>query len=465
MLKFCFCETIIAQYFLFVYDNRQYFLKTNKKVKECFSLSCSCFIAIYMIKYLVSYRTRKRGVAVRVAIIGGGAAGLICAASLAVNKNTDVTVFEKNDRVGKKLLSTGNGRCNMTNINATPMDYFGAAEFVSSAFESFSPKSVVEYFEKIGLFSRSDSEGRVYPLSNQAAGVLDALRFECERLKVKFVCCCEITEVKRRREGFVLNGEYCFDRVVFACGGPAGVREYNSFALLSSLGHSVKKTAPSLVRLMTDDPMTKQLKGIRAVVSMSLYSDENRVATESGELLFSDFSLSGIISMQLSSYVSRLKLSGKKRFRVSVDFVPDVSKKRFFELLSSLAAREKIKSENLLSGFMPRKLGACLLKKVGLSPETEASSLSAAQIEKIAEVCKNCKITVTGVGSLSQAQVTIGGVNTDEFDFETLESKIVRGVYCCGEMLDVDGKCGGYNLQWAFSSGLLCAESIVLGCK
>ena len=401
----------------------------------------------------------------RVGIIGGGAAGLICACSLAKNKKIDVTVFEKNERVGKKLLSTGNGRCNLTNLTATAKDYYGSGEFVSPAFEKYPPKSNIAFFENLGLFTRADSEGRVYPMSNQASSVLDALRFECERLGVRFLCSCDIKNVKPRNNKYVLNNEYTFEKLVFACGGQAAVKDYSSFSLLSALGHTVTKTAPSLVRLVTDDKMTKQLKGIRAIVSMTLFSAYKKIMTERGELLFSDFSLSGIISMQLSSYISHLKLRSKKGFRVSVDFVPDISFEEFKDHLFSFSKREGIKAENLLSGFMPKKIGICLLKKADISPEVQINSITKKQLLLLAEFCKNCEFKITDIGSFSQAQVTVGGAKKGEFNPKTLESKKHKGVYCCGEMLDVDGKCGGYNLQWAFSSGRLCAQSIISECE
>lgn len=401
----------------------------------------------------------------RVGIIGGGAAGLICACSLAKNKKIDVTVFEKNERVGKKLLSTGNGRCNLTNLSATANDYYASGEFVAPAFEKYPPKSNIAFFESLGLFTRADSEGRVYPMSNQASSVLDALRFECERLGVRFLCSCDIKNVKVNNKKYVLNNGYTFEKLVFACGGKAAVKEYSSFSLLSVFGHTVTKTAPSLVRLITDDRIIKQLKGIRAVVSMTLFSGNRKIVTERGEMLFSDFSLSGIISMQLSSYISHLKQQGKNNFSVSVDFVPDISESEYTALLFKLSKRSAVKAENLLSGFMPKKIGICLLKKVGISPEEEIKKVPKNQLALLSDLCKNCVFKITDVGSFSQAQVMVGGVKKNEFNENTLESKKQKGVYCCGEMLDVDGKCGGYNLQWAFSSGRLVAESIISECE
>lgn len=397
----------------------------------------------------------------RVAVIGGGAAGLACACCLSKSKKINVTVFEKNDRVGKKLLSTGNGRCNLTNLSASPRDYFEAADFVSFALKKYSPKSNIAFFESLGLFSKADSEGRVYPLSNQAAGVLDALRFECERLGVRFACSCEVKRVQKKGGVFLIDNAERFDRVVFSCGSKSAVKNFGSYELLSSFGHTVTKTAPALVRLVTDEKMTNQLKGIRACVSMALRCGGKRVACSFGELQFAESSLSGIVSMELSSFVSRLSLGGKKDFSVDVDFVPTFSFDELLGALTDLSKRDLLKSENLLSGFMPKKVGICLLKRAGVSPETAMSSLSQKQLREIAAICKKCSFKITGVGSFSQSQVTVGGIKREEFNPKTLESKKCRGLYCCGEMLDVDGRCGGYNLQWAFSSARFCAESIL----
>lgn len=410
---------------------------------------------------VLGYIKKKEGVFLRVAIIGGGASGLACACVLAKSKNIDVTVFEKNERVGKKLLSTGNGRCNLTNLSAAPNDYFEAADFVSFALEKYPPKSNLAFFETLGLFSKADSEGRVYPLSNQASSVLDALRFECERLGVRFVCSCEVKKARKKGGAFLINDAESFERVVFACGSRSAVKDFGSYSLLSSFGHTVTKTAPALVRLTTDDKAANSLKGIRASASMVLRAGGKKVACSSGELQFAEGSLSGIVSMELSSFVSRLSLAGERDFSVDTDFASSFSFDELFGVLLELSRRSGLKSENLLSGLMPKKLGVCLLKRAGISPESAMNALSQKQLREITAVCKKCSFKITGVGSFSQSQVTVGGIKRGEFDPKTLESKKCRGLYCCGEMLDVDGKCGGYNLQWAFSGARLCAESII----
>ncbi|MGN1419048.1 MAG: NAD(P)/FAD-dependent oxidoreductase [Acutalibacteraceae bacterium] len=406
----------------------------------------------------------------KTAIIGGGASGLACAVSIMKRAkenglNCDVTVFEKNSRVGKKLLSTGNGKCNLTNINACADDYFDAKEFVMPAFEKFPPESNIDFFASLGIFTRTDSQGRVYPLSNQASGVLDALRFACERLGVKISCDCDIKSIKRTQNGFIVHEEK-FDNIVIAAGSPSAVKTYNSYNLLSSLGHKIIGVSPSLVKLSTPQPETKQLKGIRAVCRLNLFIDGEFVHSEYGELLFSDFILSGIAAMQLSSYVSRHFQKSKSNPVVCVDFVPDYDFSTLLNLLFEVCNNCKPTStENFLSGFMPKRIGIVILKKSHIDPSLPMNEISSKQLKTAASLCKKYPFEINATKSFADSQVTVGGADRKMFDSKTMMSRMVPDLYCCGEILDVDGPCGGYNLQWAWSSARLCAESIVTGEK
>lgn len=403
------------------------------------------------------------------AIIGGGASGLVCAVE-AVNtakklkRNISVTVFEKNDRVGKKILATGNGRCNMTNLDCRKDFYFGSPDFAEFALKKFSPENNIEFFKSLGLFTRIDSEGRVYPLSNQASSVLDALRFACERNGVNFQCGEAVTEIQKKSNGYIINGKEKFDKIVFACGGKAAVKDFNGYDLAESLSLSCTKTAPSLVRLTTPSKITKQLKGIRAAVELTLIIDSNKVAYERGELLFGDFSLSGIAAMQLSAFVSRHFLKSKTKPLVYVDFVPDFEYSDLVKSIESVCKNcAKSPCENLLSGFMPKKIGTIILKEAEISTDIPMGKLTAQNIKRLALLCKKYVFEIDGTKGFSDAQVTSGGIITKQFNKETLESKKHKGLFCCGEMLDVDGLCGGYNLQWAWSSGRLCGKSLAVG--
>lgn len=401
----------------------------------------------------------------KIAIIGGGASGLACAVELLRRTNGNnvcVTVFEQNDRVGKKLLSTGNGRCNMTNIHANPDSYGERVKnFVEPTMSLFDSQSTIDFFADSGLFTRIDSEGRVYPLSNQASGVLDSLRLECEKLGVDFKCSTAITSIKKQNGKFQINHSQNFDCVVLASGGKAAVKQYNAFALLASLGHSVTATAPSLVKLVTPSPYVKQLRGIRANVELTLIIDGKKVTSEKGELLFGDGCLSGICAMQLSPYINRHFLKSKSFPVVSVDFVPEFDYLKLSETLKKICRNNvRIKNENLLSGFLPKMIGVVILKHVGISPDGTTEKLTDKQIKELSSLCKNFRFEISATKGFADAQVMLGGATNDEFDPNTLESRKCKHFYCCGEVLDVDGPCGGFNLQWAFSSGRMCAKSI-----
>ena len=399
----------------------------------------------------------------KIAILGGGAAGLCCACALAqtANGRAQVTVFEQNDRVGKKLLTTGNGRCNLTNLAAKPDAYPAAVrDFAAPALTRFPPESTVSFFERLSLFTFADDAGRVYPLSNQAAGVLDALRLEAARLGVVYVCESPVTALQPTQNGFVVNDKR-FDAVVLALGGKAAVRDYPGETLLRQLGLSLTKTAPGLCKLQSADPMLRALKGLRARAALTLLLDGEEIITEQGELQFADGALSGIALMNLSSVYARAAMAKKVQAAVAVDFVPTLSSDALRDVLTDIVRRgQREKCEDLLSGLLIKKLGVALLKRAGLRPDAPTKTLTQSQIDDLCKVCKHCIFSVTGSGSFRDAQVTVGGLSQQGFDPATLESRRYENLYACGEALDVDGPCGGFNLQWAFASARLCAAAI-----
>jgi predicted Rossmann fold flavoprotein len=396
------------------------------------------------------------------AIIGGGAAGLCCACELLhlAQGRTQVTLFEQKDRVGKKLLMTGNGRCNLTNRGANAQAYPAAVRtFAAPALERFGPESTLQFFRRLSLLTRADGEGRVYPLSNQAAGVLDALRLEALRLGADLRCGTAVTALKPTKTGFLVNGE-AFDCVVLAPGGKAAVRDFSD-SLLRELSLPLTKTAPGLVKLITSDPMPRALKGVRARARLTLLLDGKAAAEETGELQFADGALSGIAAMNLSSVYARAGLHGRQEAHIAADFVPEQSADALKKLLQTVAETgQREQCEDLLSGLLAKKLGVALLKRAGIRPDLPTRSLTGAQLDALCEQCKRCRFPVTGTGSFADAQVTVGGLSQDGFNAATLESRQYPGLFACGEVLDVDGPCGGFNLQWAFASARLCAASV-----
>ncbi len=403
----------------------------------------------------------------KIAVIGGGASGLACAVSAAKKAaesrvNAEVTIYEAKDRVGKKILATGNGRCNMLNAFATADDYSSPA-FVRAVLDRYSSDYTRRFFEDMGLYTRQDEEGRVYPLSNQATSVLDVLRMECAMLGVKTVCESEITSVRKQGKGFILSDGKVYDKVVLACGGKASAKNFGGYELLKGLGITVTKLQPALTKLtVKDNTYTKQLKGIRHKASLSLYTDSKKTAEENGELLFADYGLSGIAVMQLSSVVARHIKKSKSMPVVRCDFVPDMTFGELKGKIQRLTIHNKnIKAESLLTGFMPKKLGEVVCKSVGVPPTKIAGEISDNDIKNIASASKNFAFEISGLRPFDDAQVTSGGADLREFDSYTLEAKKVKGLYCCGELLDIDGPCGGYNLLWAFASGIAVGENLI----
>lgn len=403
----------------------------------------------------------------RVAVIGGGASGM-CAAIELMNNVTDktdveVTVLEKMTRVGKKLLVTGNGRCNITNMNSARSGYRGDTDFAKTALSRFTPESNIEFFNSLGLYTRTEEDGRVYPLSNQASSVLDALRFECERLGVKFVCDYRAVHIKESVTAFsrkiVINNRDRFDYVIVASGGKAAKihgTDGDSYDLLKMLGHTVTPIAPALVSLNCSD-FTKSLKGIRSVCGVELIIDEKPEYKNFGEVQFTDYGLSGIPIMQLSRFVS---MSPSNNIQIYLDLTPDFSKEKLHEYLISRREKDTGLCENMLSGIINKQLCITVMKECNIAVNRRVNTLNDGEINNLLNILKCWKINVKNSRSFEYAQATAGGVKCCEFNPETMESRLVDGVYCCGEALDVDGDCGGYNLQWAWSSGRTAGRSI-----
>lgn len=396
------------------------------------------------------------------AVIGGCAAGITAAINAKrLNPELNIVIIEKLPRLGKKILATGNGRCNLTNLNAVSADYKNG-EFVSVVFEKYPPEKVIEFFESAGLMVYSDSEGRVYPRSNMAASVLDVLRFELEGLGVDAICDMPVTEVKKKNGGFIINGEIECKKLIVAAGGKASASQGSDgsgYALAKQLGHSVTKLFPSLVPLTVSNNV-KPLKGVRARnVKLTLKSNDTVKQTQ-GELLFTDNGISGIAAMELAAAAEELINAEKARTFTIIDFFPDMSQK---ELIDYLLKIKNIKGyctlDMLFAGILPKAIGIEMCKASLLyKQERKISQLSYRELASAASKAKSFELEVTGTKGFANAQVTSGGIPVEEIDPETMESRICKGLYFAGEIIDVDAGCGGYNLQWAFASGLLAGE-------
>lgn len=391
-----------------------------------------------------------------VAIVGAGMSGLVCAVEIKRNyPEKSVVLFERLDRVGKKILATGNGRCNLDNLTVKKEDY-NSPEFVSSALESFSAKSNLEFWENLGLLTISDSEGRVYPKSNTASSVLDILRFEVERLKIKVIF--EKVEKIEKDKYFSVNS-FKAENVVVACGGcssPAQGSDGSGFEIAKKAGHKITKLSPSLVQITTETHFTRSLKGLRVKGSLTLEENGKFAGFSKGEVLFADYGLSGIASMDLSRFLSRLP--EKSDLRIYLDAADGMTEN---EIVSYLFLRKNdnphLKSENLTIGMLPKQLGKAVIKKCGIDEDREIALLAKKDFRNIAKAVKHFEFKVTGTKGFAFSQVTSGGIRLDEVDGKTLMSKKISGLYFCGEILDVDSRCGGFNLHWAVSSARLAS--------
>lgn len=403
----------------------------------------------------------------KIAIIGGGASGLACAVELmhtVKNKeDVSVTVLERLTRVGKKILVTGNGRCNLTNMNSASSGYRGDTDFAAVALNRFTPESNIEFFNSMGLYTRTEEEGRVYPLSNQASSVLDALRFECGRLGVQTLCDYRAVHLKTVNTSsavkIVVNNRDRFDYAVVACGGKAAKvhgTDGDSYDLLKMLGHNIIPPAPALVSLNCDD-FTKSLKGVRSICGLNLVIDGEKALSNRGEVQFTDYGLSGIPIMQISRFVS---VSPSENICIELDVAPDFDEKQIMEYLVSRRAVDTGLCENMLGGIINKQLCIALMKECSIAVNGRVNELSDDELQKLAKILKCWRIKVKNSRSFDFAQVTAGGADCSQFDPETMESKLVKNVFCCGEALNVDGDCGGYNLQWAWSSGRSAGRTI-----
>lgn len=380
-----------------------------------------------------------------IAIIGGGAAGIF-AAITAARKGSAVTIFEKNPRIGKKILSTGNGRCNFTNVNASKENY--NSDFVEKALDKLSAQDTMALFEDFGLLSMIEDEGRVYPASGQASAVLDVLRLELDRLGVAVRTEFDVAELQRKNDGFFVvckTGERHFaDKVIVSTGGMAAPKsgsDGSGYKLLKRLGHSVTEIKPSLVQIKT----SKSIQGVRTHGRVTMENGKTAV----GEIQFNNYGISGIPVFGLSKYA-------KKGEGVVIDLLPDLTNEQVWKLLEKRPVQSM---ETYMIGILNKGLGQMLLKECGISPLSKMSSeLTASEKENIAKMLKKWRFEITGVMPWDNAQVTSGGISLDEINPETMESEIVKNLYVIGELLDIDGDCGGFNLQWAWSSGFVAGR-------
>jgi len=397
----------------------------------------------------------------KVVVIGGGASGMMAALTAAEDPRNQVTLLERQSRVGRKLLATGNGRCNLTNLHAAPEHYHGYnPDFVQPALDRFSVADTLDFFRKLGLLTVAEESGKVYPFSDQANSVVDVLRFALENRNIDVRCSCEVQSIGRKAKGYQVKTAdeafYC-DKLIVACGGAAGGKLGGTdlgYKLLKSMGHTVTPLHPSLVQLKTDTSATRSLKGVRADAGLTLKRNGTTVLTNAGEVQFTDFGISGPAIFELS----REAACGGEIILL-LDFLRPVSEQDLVRFLADKTAQmPELPLEDFLTGILHNRLGRVVLKQAGFDLAQRSESLTEQDLMKIARWVKFFPLSVTGVMGLEQAQVTAGGILTTEFRPDTMESRLCPGLFATGELLDIDGDCGGYNLQWAWSSGRIAGQ-------
>lgn len=402
------------------------------------------------------------------AIVGGGASGL-AAAVFALQKakscgiRIKVMIFEANSRVGKKITVTGNGRCNFSNTDMSLVHFHGDEILARNALSSFSSEDTLKFFEEGGLFSRTDGAGRIYPLSNQATSVLDFFRNETARLGAQIITDCKITSVKKDGRRFLLNGEMYADGVIVSCGGkaaPVHGSDGSFFGVFDSFGVRTVDFYPALTPVCIDS-FTKSLKGIRAEGRITVKTNGKTVASDCGELQYTDYGISGIPAMQVSGRVAAVLGKSKDVFAF-VDSAPflesDCLKEYILRIINDDPQRQ---IEMLLSGIMPKRLAVFLLSELSFKADKAVKTINPAAVDKIVSAVKNKKYKISAVKGFSDAQISSGGVPASELNADTLELKKVKNMYVCGEAVNVDGDCGGYNLQWAWSSAYVAASAAI----
>ncbi len=397
----------------------------------------------------------------KVLILGGGASGLMAALSAAQDPGNTVTILERQSRVGRKLLATGNGRCNLTNTDLSLTHYHGQSPaFARAALTRFDGRRTLEFFHALGLLTVAESSGRVYPLSDQANSVVDVLRFAAQQTGITVVCGFDAQGVRKKARGYQVTGAdgqgYFGDRLIVACGGCAGKAlggTMSGYELLSQLGHTRTPLHPSLTPIRTDTAAIRGLKGVRADCLLRLRIDGRTAGQDAGELQFTETGVSGPVAFTLSRQAAQ-----SQQAELLLDFLRGYSSQ---EVLALLAVRQhafgQLPAEELLAGMLHPRLGKTLCHACGLFSQPIAE-LSAQTLHTVAERIKYFPLQVTGTSGFESAQVTAGGIQTAQFRADTLESRLAPGVFACGEVLDIDGDCGGYNLQWAWSSGFVAGK-------
>lgn len=391
-------------------------------------------------------------------IIGGGASGLVSAIA-AARKGSRVLILERMNRVGKKILATGNGKCNFTNTDMKPSYFRGEdLDICHTVLTHFSYEQSIRFFKDLGVLSKI-KQGYVYPFSEQASSILDVLRLTLAHLNVKINTGEEILKIIQRGSGYAVissSHTYHCQKVILATGGAA----YQSlgsngsgYLLAEQLGHRIIKPVPALTGLKCKGNVFKELSGIRTEAVLTLYLDQKTILSEQGELQLTPYGISGIPTFQLSRYAA-YALKRNQEVTVDIDFLPTFSDHDINAYIAAQMSLMPYKQlGQLFLGLLHKKINNVIIKMTGLDPRDSIASLPNKTCHRITRLIKQFPVSISDTNGFSNAQVTAGGVFTKEINHVTMESTLCKNLFIVGELLDIDGRCGGYNLQWAWATG------------
>ena len=401
----------------------------------------------------------------KIGIIGGGASGVFASIQLA-RLGHEVHIFERNDKLLKKIYATGNGRCNFTNSNISIENYHGQNEkFPMSIINNFTYDDCIMFFNGLGVKEIELEDGKVYPMSLQAKTIAQCLIQEAENQNVVVHLNSYIKKIDFKRNVRILkydNSGYTFDYLIVAAGARAMEKsgsDGNGYGLLEDLGHSITKTYPGIVQLNTKESLYKTIQGTKIPGDVYLVKDGKKILKQSSDILFTDYGISGPGILQISGRaIAEIKKAN--RVFISLDLLSNMEAEELFNFLISSISQNGYKSpKDLLSCILHENISDLIIKDLDIY-KNHVSELTNEEVKSICHKCKDLRLEVTGYKSEKDGQITCGGVDTREIDPKTLKSKIYDKLYLIGEILDVDGDCGGYNLHWAWASAYACAQGI-----
>ena len=405
----------------------------------------------------------------KIAIIGAGAAGIIAAITAKrLNKNLQIDLFDANKGIGKKILASGNGRCNISNNQITSKNYLGEnPDFTSFALKEFDFKAFEKFCKSIGLLLDIKPSGKVYPLSNEAKSVTNLLELALKELDVNIHLESMITDIEKVEDKFNIktqDNEYkAYDKVLISNGlGAAPQLNANESGLdfASKFGHSFNPTYPSLVGLKTDNTYNGKLQGVKKECNVSLYVNGNLEQEIFGDVLFTSYGVSGFAILDISQ-LAVLNLSQYQDVKIAINFFPKINRNDLGDQIQTLFKTiPSQKAVDIITGMVSNKIAPVLLDICKINIDTKAADINAKQIKALAYQLNQWKLKITDTQGFGHAEASGGGVRTAEVDNKTYESKLCKGLYFAGEVLDIVGNRGGFNLQFAWASGYLVGKSL-----